>query len=246
MREFIEVLKEGKFNAEELKFTNMKKQNVYKGRPNSKDGFEIFEIENEITIEEKIIIIDKFRDNVATYLLDIINKWNEEKDSLPQGSYGSPKTISKKAWIKRNDTKNKIDSDYKLGEYYLFGIKFKSLSLECPTTEYGYDLTYTGEHIVNQWFHGLCWDFMKDEQKWFKENDPLQIKINKVAKLGNRHREIFNCKVLNDIVYNRKIDITEKELNLFIDVYETLEKCIEEQTNKILQVLGENAMYKEE
>jgi hypothetical protein len=246
MKNFIEMLKEGKFNVEELRFTNMKRQNVYKSNPVSKDGIKVFEIEKEMTLEEKIKVLDIFKDGIATYMFDIINRWNEEKDSLPQDTWGSPKTVSKKAWLKRNDPRKIIDNDYKLGEYYLFGNKFKTLSVECPSTEYGYDMAYTGEHVVNQWFNGLCSEFIKNERKWFKENDPLQIKINKVAKLGDRYREVFNCKLLNDIVHNGKKDATEEELDAFITVYEELGKFIAVQTIKISQVLGENAMYKEE
>ena len=150
MIKLIESLKEGKHNPENLVFLNMKKHNIYKTNPHMRDGLEIFTIEKEISLEDKIKIIDIFENNTATYILDIINKWNEEKDSLPKDRWDNPKTISVKAWIKRNDPKKIIDTEYKIGKYYLFGRRFEYLDIKCPSTEHGYSMEYTGDHIVNQ------------------------------------------------------------------------------------------------
>ena len=242
MKDLIEQLKQGKHNVVDLRFLNMKKRRVFKDRP-AFGKMEVFEIEKEISFEDKIKIIDIFEDSVATYLLDIITKWNKEKESLPKDNWENPKTVSVKAWIKRNDPKKKINNDYKIGRYWLYGNEFKSLDLECPSTEHGYSLEYTGEHVANQWFHDLCKKFEEKESNWFKENDPKQIKINKVKALGNSYRIGFNCKLLNDIVYNREENVTDEQLDIFIDAYKTLEKCITEQTEKISKALGKELMY---
>lgn len=244
MKNIIEMLKEGKHNVEDLTFKNMKMISTF--RYSASNELKIFEIERELKLEEKIQIIDAFKDNIATYMIELINKWDAEKDSLPQDQWGTPKTNSKKAWIKRNDNKNVIDKEYKIGSYNMFGDKFKTLSIECPTTENGYSLTFSGEHVANQWFHGLCLELKRIEEKWFAENDPLQVKINKVKQLGDNYREVFNCKLLNDIVWNRETDVTDEQLDIFINAYKALEDCVAEQTRRIEQVLGSEIMYKEE
>ena len=156
MIKLIESLKEGKHYSENLTFLNMKKYSIYKIRPYMSSGLEVFEIEKELSLEDKIKIIDIFDNNTATYMLDIIIKWDNEKDSLPKDRWDNPKTVSVKAWIKRNDPLNKIDIEFKIGRYYLFKRRFESLSIKCPSTEYEYSMEYTGEHVVNQWFHELC------------------------------------------------------------------------------------------
>jgi hypothetical protein len=244
MQDIIEQLKEGKHNVEDLGFLNMKKCRVVKSRP-AFGKMEIYEVEKEISLEDKIKIIDIFEENTATYLLDIITKWNKEEKSMPKDRWDNPKTVSVKAWIKRNDIKKKIDNDYTIGSYYLFGTKFKSLDIECPSTEHNFNMEYTGEHVANQWFHDLCKKLNKKELEWFKENDPKQIKINKVKALGDSYRIGFNCKLLNDIIYNREENVTDEQLDIFINAYEVLEKCITEQTEKISKTIGKELMYSE-
>jgi len=244
MKNIIESLKEGKHYPEKLVFLNMNKHNIYKVSPYMTDGLKIYAIEKELSLEDKIKIIDMFENNTATYMLDIIIKWENEKDSLPKDRWDNPKTVSVKAWIKRNDPRKIIDTEFKIGKYHLFKRRFESLNIKCPSTEYEYSMEYTGEHIVNQWFHELCVMLYKVESNWFEENDSLQIKINKVKELGNSYRTIFNCKLLNDIVYNKEENVTEKQIDIFLSAYNAIERYIVEQTELISNVLGEDIMYK--
>jgi len=243
MKNIIESLKEGKHYPENLVFLKMNKNNIYKVSPYMTDGLKIYAIEKEISLEDKIKIIDIFHNNIATYMLDIIIKWENEKDSLPKDRWDNPKTVSVKAWIKRNDPLNKIDTEFKIGKYHLFERRFESLNIKCPSTEYGYSMEYTGEHVVNQWFHNLCVMLYKEELKWFEENDLMQVKINKVKELGKSYRTIFNCKLLNDIIYNKEENVTEEQINVFLSAYDVIERCIVEQTEIISNVLGEDIMY---
>lgn len=240
MENIIKILKEGTYKPESQIFKNM-------NRSISFGDYKPFSIENKLSKEEKIEIIDKYSDGLATYMLTIINKWNDEKDSLPKDSWGYPKTISKKAWIKRNDQKKIIDNEYRIGDYWMFGSKFKDLSIQCPTTEYGRNMEHTGQHVVNQWFYDFCYKQLQEEQKWFKEHDSKQIKITQVKNLGDHYGTVFGCKLLNDIVWNnKKTDITDEQLDAFINAYEALKKCITEQTEILTEKLGADAMYKEE
>lgn len=239
MENIIQTLKAGNYKVEDQIFRNMK-------RFISFGDFKPFPIESKLSDEEKIQIIDKYNDGLASYMITLITKWNEEKESLPKDNWGNPKTVSEKAWIKRNDTRKKVNSDYKIGSYSMLGTKFKVLDMICPSTEYGRNMGYTGQSVINQWFHGFCLDCYNKETTWFKENDPLQIKIKKVKDLGNQYHTVFNCKLLNDIVWNQEKNVTDKELDVFIGAYEALEKRITEQAIMIENTLGKDVMYKDE
>lgn len=233
----------GTYKKEDLKFLNMKTRNQHINNFNPKDTvYKVYEIEDQLSLEEKINFIDELKNGIATYMLDIINKWEKEKDSLPKDIYGNVKTISKKAWINRNDKRN-IMSKYDLGNYPICGNSFKCLSIECPTSEYGYNNLYTGKHIVNQWFHDLCNELYEDEKKYFKSIDPLQVKLSKVEEYGNKYG-ILNNQMINDVVYNRKEDVTEEQLDICIAAYKKIESVVNEVTQEVNERLDNINKYK--
>lgn len=78
----------------------------------------------------------------------------------------------------------------------MFGTKFKGMSLICPKTKYGYNLEYSGNHIVHQWFHDLCKELYREEQTYFKEHDIFQLKLKQVRDYGNRYRINFYCSLI--------------------------------------------------
>lgn len=214
------------YKVDELKFMNMKKVPIYVSNPRLRGGLHIFQIEDQLNEEEKLQFIDLMKGGIGTYLLTVIQKWEDEKDTLPKDNFGHPKTVSKKAWLKRNDPKKLIDNNYKPGNYHLFGTKFNGLSLICPTTDYGYSMEHTKKGIIHQWFHDLCEELMRGEQKFFQENDPKQIKLTKVREYGEKYHIFFDNLDLNDIIWNHKTDISEDSLDKFIKAYEELEKQI--------------------
>lgn len=207
------------YKKEDLKLYNMKKEQVV----HTLSKFEVFAIEKEMLLEEKIEFIDKQKDGIATYLLELIEKWNDEKDGLPQ-HLGRPKTVSEKAWIRRNDTRDLMNS-YDLGTYSLFGNRY-SLSTKCPKRRTSYELAYTGQHVANQWFHDLLTALYREEVKYFRENDPYTIKLNKVKSAVEKYHIYFNSMELNDIVWNGLEDVLEENLDAYIKAFEEVEKKI--------------------
>lgn len=194
-----------------------------------------YEIEDMLSVEEKIAFIDRERDGVASYMLALIKKWNEEKDTIPKDKYGEPRTVSKKAWFRKNDSRKIVDIEYTVGNYWLFKTEFKSLSNICPYTKNNFRLMYTGQHIVHQWFHDLIGELVAEERRYYKLTDTKQIKLTELVQLGNRFG-VFNCEELNDIVYNHKEDVAEEKLDEYIDlykelsdVYDSIEKRLQEE-----------------
>ena len=224
------------YKVKDLIFYNMETSIKYISNfSNSNGKCKIFEIEGQLTESEKIQFIDDLKDGVASYLLNILSKWEVENDTLPKDNWGNVKTVSYKAWIKRNDERNIIDIKYKVGKYYLFGTKFKNMNTICPTTEYSHNMAYTGKNIVNQWFHDLCNLLYREEQKYFQEHDNFQIKLSKLKDLGNKHNIVFGSIELNDIIWNHKENISEQKIDEYINAYEKLYQFIDQINNELNQ-----------
>ena len=66
----------------------------------------IYDCEHKILRDDKIAFVDSMQDGVLSYLLFLIEKFNEDKENMPKDSWGHVKTVSLKAWIKKNDNKN--------------------------------------------------------------------------------------------------------------------------------------------
>ena len=212
------------YKSEDLKFFNMKQVKY------QHDKRPIFEIENQITIEEKIDFIDQVKDGIATYLINLVTKWVVDRGELPKDLSGHVKTNSLKAWIRRNDTLQIVDYKYKYGQYNLFGGKYNiENALVCPTTEYGRQRIYTGSHIVNQWYHDLCTELYFEEKKYFESIDSFSMKIIQVHEYSDKYGALNNKKV-NDIkYYNSGYDnINEEELDIIIDIFEKIEVTVNE------------------
>ena len=69
----------------------------------------IYNCESKVLREDKIAFVDSFQEGKLSYLLYLIDKFNEDYDSLTKTKsiFGNEevKTVSLKAWIKRTDTK---------------------------------------------------------------------------------------------------------------------------------------------
>lgn len=218
---------------EEMKLLNMEKVNLQEFDSSSP---KVFAIEKELTLEQKIAFIDAQANGVASYLMELFSKWGLEKDTLPQDKY-RPKTVSMRAWLRKNDPRGIINSEYSMGSYNLFGTGFgnHSLTLITPNER---KLTYVGQHIAEQWFHDLLKQLYKAEQKHFVDNDPFEIKLKKARDFGDKYTVLFHNTEIHDIVWNRKEDVPESRLDMYIAAYEKLELAatqIETELNASLQ-----------
>lgn len=200
----------------------------------------VYTIENELSSEDKIEIINYHTDGLAGYLLNLIDKYDREKDNeeiFVPTIWGINKNSYKK-WMKANDPRKVLSLFGPYPKYHLFGQSY-GLTRVCPHTDYGYKLLYTDTFIVNQWFHDLLRDLEKKETEYFNTHDHIQVKINKVKKLADGFSlyGVTNDK-LNDLVWNSKRDgFTEEELDFYIGVFEEVVSFMEEK-RKVLSDYG--------
>lgn len=216
------------WKVEDLKLMN-ENCNMYLGNE------KIYNCESKISREEKIEFVDRMNDDKLSYILYLIDKFNKEKDSMPKDDYGNIKTVSLKAWIKRNNTKN-ILFTYDLGKYSINGCerhinsKYKG----------DYDLC---DDLVDEAFHRQLKNCEYKEKIYFSEHDEYSILKKRIEKYSDLYRGIYDfnvktsyCSDGNIYIYDdnkNKRKITLDECKILIAQYKKLEKYIKQLSNEI-------------
>ena len=102
------------WNVEDMKLLNQK-SSVMIGKE------KIYNCESDVKREDKITFVDKMQDNKLSYILALSEKFEKDKEDMPTNNLGDVKTVSLKAWIKRNDKRNLIDNSYQYGSIRFMG-----------------------------------------------------------------------------------------------------------------------------
>lgn len=192
----------------------------------------IFDCESETSREDKIAFVDSMTDGKLSYLLSLIEKFEGEKGTLPKDKYGYIKTVSLKAWVKRNDTKYErpiIDDYYDHGRYKILGserhIQYNSKG--------NYD---TYDDLVDESFHRQLLECKKEEKKYFAEHDEYSI-LKKKFRERNHHTTfgVHICDWSNGRLTvadddDNERDITIDELKELLAKYAQLDALVEKLT----------------
>lgn len=185
--------------------------------------------------EEKIAFVDSMTDGLLSYILELIEKFNKVKDSLPKTNYGDVKTVSLKAWINKNDTKYSqkiIDDWYHYGKYRILGCE-RHITNDYKGT---YDIY---DDLVDEVFHRQLLECEKCECRYFKEHDEYEVLKDKLRNTGydttfgvrlsfSSNNEIY---ILDDD--DNKREITIDEIKILLDKYEQLDRLVENLTKEI-------------
>ncbi len=193
----------------------------------------IYDCEHKVSREDKIAFVDSLQDGKLSYILSLIKKFETDKDSLPKDSWGNVKTVSLKAWIKRNDLKYErpiIDNYYRYGKFYILGCeRWVTNNLK------GHYDTY--EDLVDEVFHCQLKKCEEIEKNYFLEHDEYSILKQKFrdrnygTTFGVR---IGDCSDGNLYVYdnnhkNRR-EITIDELKELLVKYDQIDALVEKLT----------------
>lgn len=217
-----------KWNVEEMKLMNEKCQRFIGNE-------RIFACES-ISREEKIEMIDEYNKGKMTYFLALVEKFQNDKSSLPQTWYGSVKTISLIAWLKRNDDRKLVDIKYTTGEIRFLG-----------TTRYIYNFDSKNmydiyENIIDECFHRMLISLEREEKKYFLENDEYSVLKKQLSGNENYYRTTFGVPLsfsssgeikVYDIEGKNSREITIDEVKLLLSKYDELEKVIEKISGEI-------------
>lgn len=196
----------------------------------------IYGCETEVSREDKIAFVDSMQDGKLSYLLGLIEKFKQEESKLPHDRY-NVKTVSLKAWIKRNDKKYEfpvIDCSYHHGQYHILGSERYLWS----ESKGSYD---TYDDLVDECFHRQLKKCENMEHTYFESIDEYSILNKKVRAMVDRLGTTFGVQISmwgngNLTICNgeggESRKITLDELRFLVAKYEELEAFIDKLTSE--------------
>lgn len=140
------------WNVEELKLMNM--QVV--------DG--VFDCEDKVSREDKIAFIDSMQDGAMSYIVSVGEKFLAEKDTLKTDECGNIKTVSLRAWVNRNDKKDKFEEQ---GMYEVLRLRANIKNYPNVHPIWSRD----NKDIVDAAFNAQLQKCLEKEKCYFYEND---------------------------------------------------------------------------
>ena len=213
--------------------------------------------EHQFSTEEKIKFIDenyelKGNKGACTYMLNLINKYLDEKDNLPKDSWGYVKTVSLKSWLKKNDSWKIVDDHYHYGSYYFANRDYSDFGTLTPRPTWTSNVPYHDKEgkIVDLWFHDVLDILYEEEEKYFNDHDPLILKIRRIVEyhklygsFGIKKFSLVGCNGIKVLDYDlirtfKEPRVTEEEIDEMIKVYEDVDKIMKAKTIEIQTKLG--------
>lgn len=199
----------------------------------------IYKCEQELSREDKIAFVDSLQNGKLSYILSLIEKFDKEKDSLSKDKYGEIRTVSLKAWIRKNDTKSIIDNWYRYGDYEIVGV--------IGDVEKGYSKGFYNIYndFVDEVFHCQLKKCREKEYQYFLEHDEYSILKKKFIELKEAYNTTFGVNIVissnNDVLIygdfadfddDKCRDITIDELKYLIAKFRELNELVEKITNE--------------
>lgn len=214
------------WNVEDMALLNQK-TTIYIGDE------KIYNCEHGVSREDKIAFVDSMQDGKCSYLLALIEKFEQEKESLPKDKWGEVRTNSLQGWVRRNDTKYQrplIDIEYRYGEYSLLGMERYITN----NIKGRYDVY---EDLADELFHRQLQSCERQESNYFKEHDEYEILKKKFR--DRNYDTTFGVKIYSwssgrltvaDENSRLERDITIEELKELLSKYEQIDALVEKLT----------------
>ena len=202
----------------------------------------IFNCEYEVSREDKIDFVDSMQDGKLSYIIGMIRNFEEIKDTLPKDQYGKVKTVSLKAWLRKNDTfynRPIFNNDFYHGKFYLLGME-RFIDSNPLNTKGSYYDHYAD--LVDEVFHRQLIECRSLEKKYFREHDEYSILKDRFRHLSHEYKTSFGvhtgyCSNGEVYVYDDENsehrEITIEELKRLIPLYDRLEMFIQELSEEV-------------
>jgi hypothetical protein len=209
-----------KWNVEEMKLMN-RKGGI---RINSSKIYD----EESIGKQEKIDFVDSMQDGKLSYILTLFKKFNEDKKTMPKNdNWGDVKTVSLKAWLKRNDERELFDNWFRYG-------KISLLSCEVFIQRQKVTRYNTYEDFTDEVFHKQMIECENLERKYFREHDEYSILQNEIQNNINKIWLGTNISVSSRDgikAYEEKLSI--EDLKFIKEKYDYINKVISDESDEI-------------
>ena len=189
----------------------------------------IFDAETETLREDKIAFVDSITDGMLTYLLKLAEKLDAERDKTPKDRWGSIRTNSFQAWLKRNDIRGVCVTD----AYYVGKIRtrvYEGCAYTLPDRRIQFlNEKRSYEHYddyVNEAFHKVLYELCNEEQAYYESHDEYCILAQKAKEVihtyGSFGGNIYTSSngeigVYRDDPYKTSRPLTKEELEILIE-----------------------------
>lgn len=243
-----------KWNVEDMQLMN-EKCNVFIGIE------KIYDDENKLSREEKIEFLDKMNDDKISYMLKLADKFQEDKDKLSKDKYGYCKDASLRAWLKKNDYRDIVDTSktfigsITLVDYDSFGYgrrNIQNINLKATRDSY--------EDFVDELFHRQLKECEKQEKQYFNkyyyykhEHDEYRILSKKVSDYMYKYDISFGKEIWHsgDRLFFKdnqsclERDLTLDELKVLEAAFEKIKDTMDEIKKSLPEMDYDNEYNKE-
>lgn len=202
----------------------------------------IYKAENKLSREEKIEFLDKMNDDKISYMLKLADKFQEDKDKLSKDEYGFYKNASLRAWLKKNDYRNIVDTSkpyigsITLVGYDSFGCgrrNIQNINLQAKDD--------CRKDFVDELFHRQLKKCEKQEKQYFNEHDEYKILSRKVSDYMYKYNISFGKEIwqrgdrlfFKDSQSYLERDLTFDELKVLEAALEKIKDTMDEITKSL-------------
>lgn len=182
--------------------------------------------EESLPKEEKIEFLDKIYEGKISQMIDLVERFEKDRDVLPKDNYGYVKTVSLKAWIKRND-KNNLTKTHRLGEF-----RIGDRNITYFNSGNSYD-RYS--NAIDQMFYNELRNLEYKEKRYFLSTDKYSVLKSELRKKTDRN-DCFNLGLVfssnGEISISKNGDwedlrpVTIEEIEYILKKYEEVENFI--------------------
>lgn len=205
-------------------------------------GDVLYVCEKELSQEDKIAFVDEHTDGCMSYVLAKTKQFHVDAENMPKDQYGGVKTVSLKAWLKRNDDRKIFNIDYSYGIFHIAGVMGNIQNQGIFEASCFLD-NCSGEifgSFVDRVFHAQLVLCEEAEEKYFREHDEYCILKEKF--LNKNYHTTFgvhvatwsdgSISVVNDEDHEKYRDVTVEELKELLAKYEQLDALVEKLTKE--------------
>ena len=238
-----------KWNVEDMQLMD-EKCNVFIGIE------KIYDAENKLSREEKIEFLDKMNDDKISYMLKLADKFQEDKDKLSKDEYGYCKDASLRAWLKKNDYRDIVDTSkpyigsITLVGYDSFGCgrrNIQNINLQARDD--------CRKDFVDELFHRQLKECEKQEKQYFNkhEHDEYRILSKKVSDYIYKYDISFGKEIWHsgDRLFFKdnqsclERDLTLDELKVLEAAFEKIKDTMDEIKKSLPEMNYDNEYNKE-
>lgn len=203
-----------------------------------------FSVEYSTSQKDKIEFVDSLSGGKLSYILDICKKFESEKEKLKRSKETRiiPRSVLSN-WIKKNDSMKLFNRTLNLGAVQMYGCT-RNIQNSMLTKSATLD---TYDNYVDEIFHRCLMRCKAEEVDHFLQHDPYSIGMKNLLYEIQLHNTTFGLPLViksdNEILIEAESgcerNLTESEINSLKRSYEDLDKFMETESKKLIEIFKE-------